>query len=245
MTQKRKASLFVTCIVDQLYPQVGVATVRLLRRLGVEVSFPQEQTCCGQPAFNSGYQTEARVFARRFVKTFGNADAVVVPSGSCATMLRIFSPGLFDGEPALRRQMEELAPRLHELSEYLVKVLGVTDVGATFRKKVAYHPSCHLLRELRAVDEPVALLSAVKGLERVELPQAETCCGFGGTFAVKFAHISEAMLDDKVRNVQASGAEVLVGCDVSCLMHIGGALSRLRLPIVTMHLAELLVQGEA
>jgi L-lactate dehydrogenase complex protein LldE len=217
----------------------------LLRGLGVEVSFPQEQTCCGQPAFNSGYQTEARELARRFVRAFGNAEAVVVPSGSCTSFLRIFSPGLFDGEPALRHQMEELAPRVHELSQYLVNVLGVTDVGAVFRKKVAYHPSCHLTRELGAAKEPVALLSAVKGLERVELPQAETCCGFGGTFAVKFAHLSEAMLDDKVRNVQASGAEVLVGADMSCLMHIGGAITRRRLPITTMHLAELLVQREA
>lgn len=245
MVQKRKASLFVTCIVDQLYPQVGVATVSLLRRLGVEVSFPQEQTCCGQPAFNTGYHTEARELACRFVKAFSTAEAVVVPSGSCTSFLRIFSPGLFDGEPALRRQMEELAPRVHELSQYLVNVLGVTDVGATFRKKVAYHPSCHLLRELGAREEPAALLSAVRGLQRVDLPQAETCCGFGGAFAVKFAHLSEAMLDDKVSNVQASGAEVLVGADMSCLMHIGGALSRRRLPIVAMHLAEVLNQREA
>ncbi len=240
---KVKASLFITCILDQLFPQVGESVVRVLRHLGVEVDFPMEQTCCGQPAFNSGYNREARALAARFLHTFKDSQYVVVPSGSCTSMIRVFYPGLFQDDKALHQRAVELGQRTYEFSQFLVKVLGVTDVGAAYSGRVTYHPSCHQLRELRVVQEPRALLGAVKGLEMVPLEQAETCCGFGGTFSVKYPHISEAMLEDKVGNVLKSGAQVLVACDMSCLMHIKGALARRNSGVEVLHLAQLLDRG--
>ena len=243
---KIKVSLFVTCVVDQLYPEVGVSVVRLLRGLGVEVDFPRDQTCCGQPVYNSGFSKEAELLARRVLKSFGSPDSaigsqyVVVPSGSCATMIRVFYPHLFRHDPELHQQANDLSGRVYEFSEFLVKVLGVSDVGASFQGKVTYHPSCHLLRELGVSQEPNSLLSNVKGAELVEMEQAETCCGFGGTFSVKYAHISEAMLDDKIDNVVKTGAGTVVACDMSCLMHIGGALSRRGIDVKPMHLAQFL-----
>ena len=243
---KITVSLFVTCLVDQLFPQVGVSTVRLLRRLGVQVDFPRDQTCCGQAVFNSGFSKEAKVLGRRVLSTFSPEDSesdqhyVVVPSGSCTSMMRVFYPQLFKDDPELHRRAQRLGTKVYELSEFLVKVLKVTDVGAGFQGKVTYHPSCHLLREIEVSQEPKQLLGAVKGVELLEMEEAETCCGFGGTFSVKYPHISEGMLDDKVNNVTKTGAGTLVSCDMSCLMHIGGALSRRGTGVTTMHLAELL-----
>ena len=243
---KIKAYLFATCLVDQLYPDVGVSVVRLLRKLGVGVEFPRDQTCCGQPVFNSGFATEARTLGRRVISSLGpragGADVpyVVVPSGSCASMIRVFYPDLFRDDPDTHRQAEELSTRVYEFSEFLVKVLGVTDVGSRFPGSVTYHPSCHLLRELGVSQEPKTLLSNIEGADLVDLEEAETCCGFGGTFSVKYPHISEAMLADKVDNLEKTGAGTLVACDMGCLMNIGGALSRRGIDMKTMHLAQVL-----
>ena len=243
---KVRAFLYVTCLVEHLYPEVGISCVNLLRRLGVDVDFPQDQTCCGQAVFNSGFTKDAKQLARRVLNTFTpliQADDnayIVVPSGSCTSMMRVFYPSLFEDDPELHRQAVALGNRAYELSEFLVKVLGVTDVGGRHNGKVAYHPSCHLLRELQVEEEPVQLLRDVAGAELVEIDQARTCCGFGGTFSVKYPHISEGMLENKLENLQASGATTLVGCDISCLMHIGGALNRQGSSIEPVHLAQFL-----
>jgi L-lactate dehydrogenase complex protein LldE len=221
-----RVSLFVTCFNDTLFPETGRAVVRLLERLGCEVDFPLEQTCCGQMHMNSGYAREGAALARRFARVFSEAEVVVTPSASCAGMLR--------------HQLGEDGPRVYELSEFVVDRLGVEDVGAYYPHRVTYHPTCHSLRELRLGDRPLRLLRAVRGIELVELPQATECCGFGGTFAVKNAEVSSAMLADKVRAVLDTGAEVVCAGDNSCLMHIGGALSRQRTGVRTAHLAEVL-----
>ncbi len=235
-----RASLFVTCLVDQLFPRVGVGVVRALRSQGVSVDFPPDQTCCGQPLFNSGFRKEAAALARRTLKSFAHSDRVVVPSGSCASMMKVFYPDLFRDDPEWGPLARDLSGRVHEFSQFMVNVLGVTDVGAAYEGRVAYHPSCHLLRELGAVDEPVSLLNGVKGLERVELPEAGVCCGFGGGFSVKHAGISEAMLKDKVDNVVGTGARAVASCDAGCLMQIGGGLSRRGADVRAVHLAEIL-----
>jgi L-lactate dehydrogenase complex protein LldE len=222
-----RVSLFVTCVNDTLFPQTGQAVVRLLERLGCEVDFPLEQTCCGQMHLNSGYAREGMALARRFGRIFGEAEAVVCPSASCAGMLR---HQLAAGE----------GPPVFELSEFLVDKLGVEDVGARFPHRVAYHPTCHSLRELGVGDRPQRLLRAVRDIELVDLPDADECCGFGGTFAVKNAEVSSAMAADKVRAVLGTGAEVVCAADNSCLMQIGGALSRQRAGVRAMHLAEVL-----
>ncbi|WP_370409384.1 (Fe-S)-binding protein [Streptomyces fradiae] len=234
-----RVALFVTCVNDALYPATGVATVRLLERLGVTVDFPAAQSCCGQPQFNTGYRAETAPLVRRTVRAFEGYEYVVTPSGSCAAMIREHY-GRFGPEAA------ELGPRTYELTEFLVDVLGVTDVGAHFPHRVAYHPSCHGLRMLGLGDRPLRLLREVRGLELVELPGAEECCGFGGTFAVKNPAVSAAMGADKVRNAVASGADVLCGADNSCLMHLGGTMSRMRvLPgLRPVHLAEILASTE-
>jgi L-lactate dehydrogenase complex protein LldE len=225
-----RVGLFVTCLGDTLFPSAGQAVVRLLDRLGVEVEFPEEQTCCGQMHLNSGYADEGRTLARRFAAVFGGYEAVVTPSASCAGMIR--------------EQLGADAPPVYELSEYLVDVLGVDDVGAYYPHRVAYHPTCHSLRALRVGDRPSRLLSRVRGMELVELPDALECCGFGGTFAVKNADVSTAMLSDKVRNVLDTHAEVVCAVDSSCLMQIGGGLSRGRTGVRTAHLAEILASTE-
>jgi L-lactate dehydrogenase complex protein LldE len=234
----------VTCINDALFPDVGKACVTLLRRLGVEVDFPDAQTCCGQPMVNTGYLDEAIAPLRSFVKAFDGYDAIVTPSGSCAGSAR-HQHGMVarrSGDPELVAAVERTAPRTYELSEFLVDVLGVTDVGARFPHRVTYHPTCHSLRMLGVGDRPTTLLRAVRGLDLVELPRAEECCGFGGTFAVKNSDTSVAMVSDKARHVRETGAEVLVAGDSSCLMNIGGALSRQQAGIRVMHLAEVLAQ---
>ena len=234
------ADLFVTCIVDQLYPDVGVSVVRVLRRLGVTVGFPEDQTCCGQAVYNSGFTKEARTLALRVLHSFRNSEYIVVPSGSCGAMMRVFYQDLFADDPALLSQAETLAGKVYEFSEFLVKVLGVEDIGAIYQGSAVFHPGCHLLREMEVREEPDKLLGAVSGLTQQELAGAETCCGFGGSFSVKLPHISEGMLSDKVANVKASGADTLVSCDMSCLMHIGGALHREEPDIKIRHLAQIL-----
>ncbi len=236
-----RVSLFVTCLVDQLWPAAGVAAVTVLRRAGCTVSFDPRQTCCGQPAFNTGYRSDARAVARRFIEVFeGNgSDAVVSPSGSCTAMVHHFEE-LFADEPAWRARARALAARTHELSGFLVNVLGVEDVGATFSGRVAWHDSCHALRDLKQRDEPRRLLRRVRGLELVELDDAGACCGFGGTFSVKYPEVSVAIVDQKVETIRRAGVDTLVSGDASCLMQIEGRLSRLGECVRVMHLAELL-----
>jgi len=246
-----RVALFITCYNDLLFPEVGTAIVRLLRRLGHEVDFPAEQTCCGQMHFNSGYQDACIPLVRRFVDAFAGYDVVVTPSGSCASMVRRYHPlvaGLAAerGDDArLAEQVAEVAPRVLELSELLVDLLGMTDVGARFPHTVAFHPTCHSTRLLGVGDRPTRLLAAVEGLTLVDLPRSDACCGFGGTFAVKNADTSVAMGLDKVDDVLGSGAEVLTAGDTSCLMHIGGLLSRQQSPVRVMHLAEILASTGA
>jgi L-lactate dehydrogenase complex protein LldE len=239
----RQVALFVTCLVDQLYPQVGQAAVRVLERAGCGVVFPEAQTCCGQAVFNDGFQDDARRLAAGLLDALGGAEAVVAPSGSCVAMVREWYPRLLRDDPVLGPRAEALARRTYELSEFLVRVLGVSDVGARFPAAVAYHASCHGLRGLGLREEPARLLAAVRDLRLVPLPGAEECCGFGGFFSVKFADLSGAMLAAKLDAIESSGADVVTATDVSCLMHIGGGLARRGSRVRTMHLAELLVQG--
>jgi len=239
-----KVSLFIPCFVDQLSPQVGMDVVRVLRRIGYEVDFPEAQTCCGQPAFNTGYWDEARPLAERFVRIFASAEAVVSPSGSCTTMVKTFYPELLAGTP-LHDDAVRLGQRVHEFSQFLVNVAKVTDVGASFPHKVTVHDSCHGLRELHIKQEPRQLLKSVRGLELVDLPYGEECCGFGGAFSVKYAMISAAMGDTKAGNIEKSGAEYVTAADPSCLMHIEGILRRKNLKARTIHVASILAQTAA
>jgi L-lactate dehydrogenase complex protein LldE len=241
-----RVALFITCFNDTLFPETGRATVRLLERLGHEVVFPAEQTCCGQMHFNTGYQREAIPLVRRFVEVFKGYEAVVAPSGSCVGMVRELYPMAAElaNDKQLLHDVEELAPRVFELSEFLVKRLGVTDVGAYYPHRVTYHPTCHSLRMIKVGDAPLELLRAVGGIDLVELEEARECCGFGGTFAVKNADTSTAMLSDKLRHVLDTRAEVCTAGDNSCLMHIGGGLKRGRAGVRTVHLAEILASTE-
>jgi L-lactate dehydrogenase complex protein LldE len=241
-----RIALFATCLVDGLFPEVGKATVRLLRRLGHDPEFPLQQSCCGQMHVNTGYPREALPLVRNYVDTFAGFDAVVVPSGSCAAAVRHQHADLAEqaGDLELAAAARELAERTYELSEFLVDVLGVVDVGAYYPHRVTYHPTCHSLRLLRVGDRPYRLLRAVRGLDLVELPYADSCCGFGGTFALKNADVSAAMLSDKMRNVIGTGAGVCSAGDASCLMHIGGGLERLHAGTRTVHLAEILASTE-
>ncbi|MDR7518326.1 MAG: (Fe-S)-binding protein [Armatimonadota bacterium] len=236
-------ALFVTCLIDQWFPQIGEAAVRVLQRAGCAVSFPQGQTCCGQATFNDGFWDEARVLGGRFLDVFGDAAAVVTPSGSCAAMVREWYPRLFRDAPALAARVRGLAHRTYELSEYLVRVLGVVELGARFPAAVAYHPSCHGLRGLGLREEPLRLLAAVRDLRLVALPRAEECCGFGGFFAVKFSALSGAMLSAKLDAIESSGADVVTATDASCLMHLAGGLARRGSRVRAVHLAEILAAG--
>lgn len=241
-----RVALFATCFNDTMWPDTPKATVRLLERLGVTVEFPRAQTCCGQMFTNTGYADEAVPGVRRFVDVFGDYDAVVAPSGSCVGSVRHQHATLAAraGDRGLESAVRELTPRVHELSEFLVDVLGVTDVGAYFPHRVTYHPTCHSMRMLRVADKPLRLLRAVRGIDLVDLPAADQCCGFGGTFAVKNADTSVAMGADKTTAVRSTRAEVLVAGDNSCLAHIGGMLHRQRSGVRTMHLAEILASTE-
>jgi len=237
-----RVSLFVTCIVDQLFPGVGMAVVEVLERIGCQVDFPEGQTCCGQPAFNTGYREEARQVARHFLEVFRDADYVVAPSGSCASMLTRHFAELFQKEPGWLEETLRLEPKVWEFSKFLLEVARVEDVGARFEQVVTFHDSCHGLRELGIKEGPRRLLSKVRGLTLREMEPAEECCGFGGAFSVKFPEVSGGMARTKIEAIQRSGAEVVVGIDASCLLQIQGVLSRSGLPVRTMHLAEVLAQ---
>ena len=266
MSQPR-VQLFITCIVDSLFPNVGEAMVAVLERLGVEVEFPEAQTCCGQPGYNAGFRAEARELSLNFISVFEQASPpqppsperavpfrrggaggevfVLTPSGSCAAMVIHGYPDLFADDPANLARAQALAARTYEFSQFLVEVLKVEDVGAKFNGSITYHPSCHLARGLGIQDAPLKLLANVRGAEFTPLPNAEECCGFGGLFAVKHGDISGAILDKKLENIRATKANTVVGCDMSCLMHIQGALSRDEARTRCMHLAEVLAgQGE-
>jgi L-lactate dehydrogenase complex protein LldE len=231
-----RVSLFVTCVIDQLFPKVGIAMADVLERAGCEVEFREAQTCCGQPAFNSGYRDEARTVAEHFLKTFEGAEHIVVPSGSCCSMISHHFADLLPGD----KRVHDLEPRVWEFSQFLVDFLKVEDVGAKFDGLVTYHDSCHALRELKIKDGPRRLLGNVRGLRLAEMEPAEECCGFGGTFAVKFPEISGGMVRTKIEAIEKTGANTVVSIDSSCLMQIQGALSRAGSKIQTMHLAEVL-----
>ena len=243
----KSVSLFVTCVVDQFFPEVGESAVRVLRRHDVDVEFNADQTCCGQPAFNTGYWKEARPLAERFLDMYEGVDHVVMPSGSCASMVRVFYKELFHDDPALLERAADVGSHVFELSEFLVDILGVdgapdvTDTGRSTR--VTYHEACHLRRELGATTQARKLINHTPDIELVEMEQSEVCCGFGGTFAVKYADISGAMLDEKLTHISNTGADAVVACDVTCLMHIGGGLEKRNIPIRPLHLAELLDKG--
>ncbi|MGZ9584458.1 (Fe-S)-binding protein [Paenibacillus marinisediminis] len=238
-----KVSYFITCLSDIMYPQVGIAVARILARYGIELDVPEVQTCCGQPAFNSGYWKEARQSAKTLLTAFDESDYVVTPSGSCAGMILHYYPELFKDEPEWLSKAERLQSKTYEFTQFMVHVLGVTDMGATFPHKVAYHPSCHGSRLVGIQQEPQLLLRHVRGIELVPLPHAEDCCGFGGTFAVKMAAISGAMVTEKADHVLETEAEVLVGLDLGCLMNISGNLMHRGQKLRVMHLAELLAEG--
>ncbi|HEY3328607.1 MAG TPA: (Fe-S)-binding protein [Capsulimonadaceae bacterium] len=237
-----RVALFVTCLVDQYFPKVAEAVVDLLAMKGVTVAFPARQTCCGQPAFNNGYTAEARTVGKTLVQAFDGFTHVVTPSGSCAGMIRHYYPELFAGTPD-HEAATALAAKTYEFTEFVTHVLGDPDFGAIFPHRAVYHTGCHGARLLGLRDEPLELLAKVKELDLVPLPFAQDCCGFGGTFAVKFANLSVAMATEKARNVTETGANVLVGTDVGCLMNIGGVLRRQDSPIRVLHLAELLHEG--
>jgi L-lactate dehydrogenase complex protein LldE len=234
-----KVSLMVTCLGDALFPEVGVATVRLLRRLGVEVDFPAAQTCCGQPHFNSGFRHDARDLARHAILTFDNGQAVITPSGSCAAMVKLEYPELFHDDPVWHRKAADLARRMRELSDFLVNVLGVEEVGARYEGRVTYHMACHL-RGLGLTTEPERLLRKVKGLEYVPLERTDECCGFGGSFSVRFSGISGAMVQDKAAFIEKAGVDAVVATDAGCLMNIAGCLRRRGSNVKALHLAEVL-----
>ena len=240
-----RVSLFITCLVDQLWPSVGTSTVEVLRRAGCEVVFDERQTCCGQPAFNTGYRTEARKLAKRFIEIFeeGKTDAVVSPSGSCTAMVHHFHELFPDDEP-WRKRAESVAERTYELSSFLVNVIGVAEVGASFQGRVTWHDACHGLRDLNVRNEPRQLLQSVRGIQFVELANADACCGFGGTFSVKYPEISVAILDQKIEAIEKAGVRAVVAGDASCLMQIGGRLTRRKSAVRAMHLAEVLAARE-
>jgi len=237
-----RTSLMVTCLGDALYPQVGVAAVKVLEALGVEVDFPPGQVCCGQPAFNSGYRDEARTAARAYLRAFAGSEHVVSISGSCAAMVRRHYPVLFEGRPE-EAEARAMAARTYEFSQFLVDVLGLTGLPVRHDARVTFHHSCHTRRLLGVVEQPERLLGMVEGLEYMPLPRVEECCGFGGTFAVKMPVISSSLVDDKVDHVLETGADELLGLDMSCLMNIGGRLSRRGSGVRVRHLAELLAGG--
>ena len=236
-----KVSLFVTCLVDQLWTSIGVSSVEVLRRVGCEVEFDQRQTCCAQPAYNTGYFKEAREVAQRFISIFeeSDADAIVSPSGSCTAMVHHYSQ-LFAGDPEWLPRARAVAAKTHELSSFLIRVLKVEDVGASWQGRLTWHDGCHGLRDLNLKSEPRTLIRNVRGAEFVELEHADACCGFGGTFSVKYPEISVAILDQKIDAIERAGVDAVVSGDASCLMQIGGRLSRNGSKVRTMHLAELL-----
>jgi len=237
-----RAALFIPCLTDQLFPETGISMVRVLRHMGVEVEYRPDQTCCGQPAYNAGYREEAMHLATRFLDRFQDAEAVVAPSGSCVSMVRIHY-GDLDLPPRWRTVFENIRGRVYEFTEFLTEVLGVSDLGGRFPGRITYHPGCHLLRELGIDAGPRKLLRSIEGLTLVEMKSPEACCGFGGTFSVKFPELSTHMVRDKCRAIQETGAEYVVSCDASCLMQIGGYLRRNRINVKPLHIADLLAKS--
>ncbi|WP_461201354.1 (Fe-S)-binding protein [Anoxybacillus sp. TBDG-1] len=232
-------TLFVTCLVDLFHVNVGKATVELLERLGCTIHFPEAQTCCGQPAYNSGYVKEAKEAMKHMIRTFEHAEYIVTPSGSCATMFKEY-PHIFKGDGEWEERAQRVANKTYELTQFIVDVLKVEDVGARLEGKATYHTSCHMTRLLGVKDAPLTLLQHVKGLEVVPLPNAHNCCGFGGTFSVKMGPISEQMVDEKIQCIEQVEADYLIGADCGCLMNIGGRIERKGKPIRVMHIAEVL-----
>ena len=239
-------SLFITCYTDTLFPETGKAVVTILERLGHTVSFPMEQTCCGQMHYNTGYQKEIIPLVEHFLDQFEDAEAVVAPSASCVAAIHEFYPKLavLSGSEELEHRVSKVIPKVHEFTQFLVNELKVEDVGAYYPHRVTFHPTCHSVRMLHIGDAPLRLLRKVRGIELIELPGALECCGFGGTFALKNADTSEAMLEDKLNNLHKTGAEVCVSADNSCLMHIGGGLSRQQSRLITVHVAEILASTD-
>lgn len=241
MTQENKTvTLFIQCLVDSIYPEVGEAMVTVFQKLSIALECPVDQTCCGQPAFNAGYRSEARTAARRFIKIFENAETIVCPSGSCVHMVRHHYPELFKNQPEWLVRAQSVTEKTFEFSEYLVDHLGVEDLGAVYNGRITYHDSCHPLRGLGIQKQPRKLISKVKDAEFIEMKNSDICCGFGGAFSVKYPEISAAILEDKVKNIIDSRADVVVGVDMSCLMNIQGLLSRKKSGVKVMHIAELL-----
>ena len=240
-----KVSLFVTCLVDQLWTNIGVSSVEVLRRVGCEVQFDKRQTCCAQPAFNTGYLDEARAVARRFISIFeeSDAEAIVSPSGSCTAMVHHY-PDLFRSDPEWHKRAQAVAAKTYELSSFLIRVLKTEDVGATWNGRLTWHDACHGLRDLNIKTEPRRLIRKVRGAEFVELEHADACCGFGGTFSVKYPEISVAILDQKIEAIERAGVQAVVSGDASCLMQIGGRLSRKGSKVRAMHLAEVLANTD-
>jgi len=234
--------LFATCLIETIRPEAGMAVVEALERLGYTVEYPEGQTCCGQPAFNGGLWDDARAMAKHTLDVLNRSDApIIVPSGSCADMIVHHYPELFKDDAVYKPLAESVAKRTYEFSQFLADVVGVEKISARFDGKIVYHPSCHLLRGLNVKDQPRKILDRIEGLEVCEQQGKEECCGFGGLFSVKMSDISGAMMDRKIEGIKATGAKTVVGCDVSCLMHIGGGLHRKGLDIETKHLAELLI----
>ncbi len=240
MNNDKPVTLFVQCLVDTLYPEVGQAMVHLFDKLGIPVVIPLDQTCCGQPAFNSGYRREARTAAKRFIKIFETSDIIVCPSGSCVDMVKHQYPGLFSDDSPWQIRAKAVSKKIFELTQYLVDVLQIEDVGARFNGKVTYHDSCHLSRNLGVAYQPRKLIANVRDIQLIEMKDAEKCCGFGGTFSVKYPDISSAILEEKVDNIVASGADAVVGCDVSCLMNIQGMLNRRNSSVKALHIVQIL-----
>ena len=239
----KSVQLFITCLIEAIRPEAGMAVVAVLERLGLTVEFPSGQTCCGQPAFNAGGWADARAMARHTLDVLSQSPApVVVPSGSCADMIVHHYPELLAGDPKYGPLAQSVAARTYEFTQFIVEVLGVADLNAHFDGKIVYHPSCHLLRGLGVTEPPRKLLASVQGAEVADLPGATECCGFGGLFAVKMSDISGAMLKHKLDNIEGTGADTVVGCDVSCLLHIGGGLHRRGSKVEVKHLAEILAE---
>ena len=240
MISTKNVTLFVQCLVDGLNPEVGEAMVTIFNKLGISINCPLDQTCCGQPAFNAGYRRAARVAAKRFIEIFEDSESIVCPSGSCVNMVKNLYRELFEDDAKWFERAVQVGQRTFELSQYIVDILKIEDVGASYNGKVTYHDSCHLLRGLGISEQPRRLIRNIKKAELIEMKDSDRCCGFGGTFSVKYPVISTAMVDDKVHNIIASGADTVTGCDISCLMNIQGRLSRIGSSVKTLHIAQLL-----
>ncbi len=244
MTAPKPITLFIPCLVDTFFPEVGEAVVRIFQRMGISLSYPSDQTCCGQPAYNSGYRNEALIAATRFIDIFENAETIVCPSGSCVHMVRHHYLELFRNENSYLKRAEKIGAKTFELTEYLVDILQVTDLGAEFNGRITYHDSCHLRYGLEISEQPRRLIEKVHGCRLVEMDESGRCCGFGGSFAVKYPEISTAMLEDKIKSIITLGAGTVVGGDMGCLMNISGMLNRRRQPIEVLHIAQLLASRQ-